>query len=300
MAEIKNVGVLGCGLMGHGIAQVAAQGGYDVVVREIDQATLDKGLGKIEKQLARAVEKGKAEQADADAVRGRIHGTTDYADLADCDLVIEAITEDLESKLEMWREVDGIVKEGAYFATNTSSLPVIAQAAATARPERFLGLHFFNPAQVMKLVEVIRAVTTSDETFQAGVQFAKSIDKMGVQTRDNAGFIVNRLLVPYLLDGMRAYEEGVGTITEIDEAMKAGAGHPMGPLTLSDFVGLDTLGSICDVMFDEFREKRFAQPPILRKMLAAGWYGRKSGMGFYDYSGEAPAENPGLALPGSS
>jgi 3-hydroxybutyryl-CoA dehydrogenase len=295
MAEIKNVGVLGCGLMGHGIAQVAAQGGYDVVVREVDQATLDKGLGKIEKQLARAVEKGKAEQADVDAVRGRIQGTTDYADLADCDLVIEAITEDLERKLEMWREVDGIVKEGAYFATNTSSLPVIAQAAATTRPERFLGLHFFNPAQVMKLVEVIRAVTTSDEAFQAGVQFAKSIDKMGVQTRDNAGFIVNRLLVPYLLDGMRAYEEGVGTITEIDEAMKAGAGHPMGPLTLSDFVGLDTLGSICDVMFDEFREKRFAQPPILRKMLAAGWYGRKSGMGFYDYSGEAPAENPGLA-----
>ena len=295
MAEIKKVGVVGCGLMGHGIAQVAAQAGLDVVVREVDQAVLDKGLAKIEKQLARAVEKGKAEQADADAVRGRIQGTTDYADLADCDLVIEAITEDLESKLEMWRELDGIVKEGAYFATNTSSLPVIAQAAATARPERFLGLHFFNPAQVMKLVEVIRAVTTSDEAFQAGVQFAKSIEKMGVQTRDNAGFIVNRLLVPYLLDGMRAYEEGVGTITEIDEAMKAGAGHPMGPLTLSDFVGLDTLGSICDVMFDEFREKRFAQPPILRKMLAAGWYGRKSGMGFYDYSGEAPAENPGLA-----
>ena len=295
MAEIKKVGVVGCGLMGHGIAQVAAQAGLDVVVREVDQAVLDKGLGKIEKQLARAVEKGKAEQADADAVRGRIQGTTDYADLADCDLVIEAITEDLERKLEMWREVDGIVKEGAYFATNTSSLPVIAQAAATTRPERFLGLHFFNPAQVMKLVEVIRAVTTSDEAFQAGVQFAKSIDKMGVQTRDNAGFIVNRLLVPYLLDGMRAYEEGVGSITEIDEAMKAGAGHPMGPLTLSDFVGLDTLGSICDVMFDEFREKRFAQPPILRKMLAAGWYGRKSGMGFYDYSGEAPAENPGLA-----
>jgi 3-hydroxybutyryl-CoA dehydrogenase len=295
MAEIKKVGVVGCGLMGHGIAQVAAQGGFDVVVREVDQAALDKGLGKIEKQLARAVEKGKAEQADADAVRGRIQGTTDYADLADCDLVIEAITEDLERKLEMWRELDGIVKEGAYFATNTSSLPVIAQAAATGRPERFLGLHFFNPAQVMKLVEVIRAVTTSDETFQAGVQFAKSIEKMGVQTRDNAGFIVNRLLVPYLLDGMRAYEEGVGTITEIDEAMKAGAGHPMGPLTLSDFVGLDTLGAICDVMFDEFRERRFAQPPILRKMLAAGWYGRKSGMGFYDYSGDAPEENPGLA-----
>jgi 3-hydroxybutyryl-CoA dehydrogenase len=266
-----------------------------VVVREVDQEALDKGLGKIEKQLARAVEKGKAEQSDADAVRGRIQGTTDYSDLADCDLVIEAITEDLETKLEMWRELDGIVKNDAWFATNTSSLPVIAQAAATSRPDRFLGLHFFNPAQVMKLVEVIRAVTTSDEAFSTGVEFAKSIEKMGVQTRDNAGFIVNRLLVPYLLDGMRAYEEGVGTITEIDEAMKAGAGHPMGPLTLSDFVGLDTLGSICDVLFDEFREKRFARPPILRKMLAAGWYGRKSGMGFYDYSGEAPEENPGLA-----
>lgn len=294
MAEIKQVGVLGAGLMGHGIAQVTAQAGYDVVLREVDQEHLDGGLGRIQKQLARAVEKGKAEQADADAVLGRIKGTVHYRDLADADLVIEAITEDLDLKVEMWRELDEIVKAGALFATNTSSLPVIAQAAATERPQQFLGLHFFNPAQVMKLVEVIRAVTTSEETFASGVEFAKSLGKLGVQTRDNAGFIVNRLLVPYLLDGMRAYEEGVGTITEIDEAMKAGAGHPMGPLTLSDFVGLDTLGSICDVMFDEFREKRFARPPILRKMLAAGWYGRKSGMGFYDYSGETPAENPGL------
>jgi 3-hydroxybutyryl-CoA dehydrogenase len=295
MAEVKQVGVVGCGLMGHGIAQVAAQAGYEVVVREVDDATLKKGLGKIEKQLARAVEKGRAEQADADAVRARIQGTTDYGDLAGCDLVVEAVTEDLAGKLEMWREVDGIVKPDAIFATNTSSLPVVDQAVATGRPERFLGLHFFNPAQVMKLVEVIRCVTTSDETFATGVEFAGSLGKLGVQTRDTAGFIVNRLLVPYLLDGMRAYEEGVGSIAEIDEAMKAGAGHPMGPLTLSDFVGLDTLGSICDVMFEEFREKRFAQPPILRKMLAAGWHGRKSGMGFYDYSGDEPAENPGLA-----
>jgi 3-hydroxybutyryl-CoA dehydrogenase len=294
MAKIEKVGVLGAGLMGHGIAQVSAQAGYDVVVREVDEETLAKGIGKIEKQLARAVEKGKAEQADADAVLGRIHGTTDYKDLADRDLVIEAITEDLEKKRAMWKELSEIVQNDALFATNTSSLPVIAQAAVTDRPQQFLGLHFFNPAQVMKLVEVIRCVTTSAETFATGVDFAKSLGKLGVQTRDNAGFIVNRLLVPYLLDGMRAYEEGVGSITEIDEAMKAGAGHPMGPLTLSDFVGLDTLGSICDVMFDEFREKRFAQPPILRKMLAAGWYGRKSGMGFYDYSGESPAENPGL------
>jgi len=294
MAKIEKVGVLGAGLMGHGIAQVTAQAGYDVVVREVDQQHLEAGIGKIEKQLARAVEKGKAEQSDADAVRGRIQGTIDYRDLADSDLVIEAITENLEQKREMWKELSTIVKDGALFATNTSSLPVIAQAAVTDRPDRFFGLHFFNPAQVMNLVEVIRCVTTSDEAFAAGVEFATSLGKLGVQTRDNAGFIVNRLLVPYLLDGMRAYEEGVGSITEIDEAMKAGAGHPMGPLTLSDFVGLDTLGSICDVMFDEFREKRFAQPPILRKMLAAGWYGRKSGMGFYDYSGESPAENPGL------
>jgi len=295
MAAIGKVGVVGCGLMGHGIAQVAAEAGYEVAVREVDDATLQKGLAKIEKQLARAVEKGRAEQADADAVRARIRGSTDYADLAECDLVIEAITEDLQLKLDMWREVDGVVKSEAHFATNTSSLPVVDQAVATGRADRFLGLHFFNPPQVMKLVEVIRCVTTSEEAFGVGLEFTRSLGKLAVPTRDTAGFIVNRLLVPFLLDGMRAYEEGVGSIAEIDEAMKAGAGHPMGPLTLSDFVGLDTLGSICDVMFEEFREKRFAQPPILRKMLAAGWYGRKSGMGFYDYSGDAPVENPGVA-----
>jgi 3-hydroxybutyryl-CoA dehydrogenase len=290
--EIKTVGVLGAGLMGHGIAQVAAQAGYDVVLREVDDARLEKGIGKIEKQLARAVEKGKAEQADADAVRGRIKGTTSYSDLADCDLVVEAITEDLGLKLAMWKEVDSIAKEGALFATNTSSLSVIDQAASTSRSDRFFGLHFFNPAQVMKLVEVVRGITTSDETFAAGQQFATSLGKLAIPTKDKAGFIVNRLLVPYLLDGIRAYEEGVGSIEEIDAAMKAGAGHPMGPLLLSDFVGLDTLGSICDVLFDEFRERRFAQPPTLRKMLAAGWYGRKSGMGFYDYSGDDPVQNP--------
>jgi 3-hydroxybutyryl-CoA dehydrogenase len=293
--EIKKVGVLGAGLMGHGIAQVAAQAGYDVVLREVDDERLQKGIGQIDKQLARAVEKGRSEQSEADAVRERIQATTDYGDLADCDLVIEAITEDLDTKLAMWQEVDTVVKPDAFLATNTSSLPVIAQAAATSRPDRFLGLHFFNPAQVMKLVEVVRGVTTSDEAFDAGLQFAAKLGKMGVQTRDSAGFIVNRLLVPYMLDAMRAYEEGVGSIPEIDEAMKAGAGHPMGPLALADFVGLDTLGSICDVMFDEFRERRFSQPPILRKMLAAGWHGRKSGMGFYDYAGEGPEENPGLA-----
>ena len=292
--RIEKVGVLGAGLMGHGIAQVAAQAGYEVVLREVDEATLAKGVGKIEKQLARALEKGKSSQEDADAVRGRIDGTTDYGALAGCDLVIEAITESLPLKLEMWRELDGIVKADAVFATNTSSLSVIDQAAATGRPGQFVGLHYFNPAQVMKLVEVVRCVTTTDAAFETALEFAKSEGKLAIPTKDRAGFIVNRLLVPYLLDGMRAYEEGVGSIAEIDEAMKAGAGHPMGPLTLSDFVGLDTLGSICDVLFDEFRERRFARPPVLRKMLSAGWYGRKSGIGFYDYSGEAPAENPGI------
>jgi 3-hydroxybutyryl-CoA dehydrogenase len=294
MAEIRTVGVLGAGLMGHGIAQVSAQSGYDVVLREVDDATLAKGLGRIDKQLARAVERGKASQEDADAARGRIKGTTDYGDLAGCDLVIEAITEDLQGKLDMWREIDAIVKPEAVFATNTSSLPVIAQAAATSRPASFVGLHYFNPAQVMKLVEVIRAVTTSDEAFEAATAFAKSQGKLAVPTRDSAGFIVNRLLVPYMLDAIRALEEGVGSAAEIDQAMQAGAAHPMGPLTLADFVGLDTLGSISEVMFDEFRERRFAAPPTLRKMLTAGWYGKKSGMGFYDYSGAEPVPNPGL------
>lgn len=294
MAKIEKVGVLGAGLMGHGIAQVAAQSGYDVVLREVDEQVLAKGIGKIEKQLARAVEKGKSSLQDADAVRGRIQGTTDYGELAGCDLVIEAITEDLALKLEMWKEVDAIVKPEAVFATNTSSLAVIDQAAATGRPERFVGLHYFNPAQVMKLVEVVRCVTSSDETFDTALEFARSEGKLAIPTKDKAGFIVNRLLVPYMLDAMRAYEEGVGSIEEIDEAMKAGAGHPMGPLTLADFVGLDTLGSICDVLFDEFRERRFARPPMLRKMLSAGWYGRKAGTGFYDYSGEAPQQNAAL------
>ena len=294
MTEIKRVGVVGGGLMGHGIAQVTATAGTDVVLREVDDATVGKALGAIEKQLARAVSRGRTSQEDADAIRGRIAGTTDYGDLADCDLVIEAVTEDLAVKLEMWRTLDVIAKPEAIFATNTSSLPVIDQAASTSRPDRFLGLHYFNPAQVMQLVEVIRAVTTSDEVFRAGLDFATGQGKLAVPTKDKAGFIVNRLLVPYMLDAVRAYEEGVGSITEIDAAMKAGAGHPMGPLTLLDFVGLDTTGAIAEIMFDEFRERRFAKPPTLRKMLAAGWYGRKSGMGFYDYSGDDPTPNPGV------
>ncbi|MFI5003605.1 MAG: 3-hydroxyacyl-CoA dehydrogenase family protein [Solirubrobacterales bacterium] len=292
--QIERVGVLGAGLMGHGIAQVAAQSGYEVVLREVDEATLAKGIGKIEKQLARAVEKGKSSQEDADAVRGRIQGTVHYRDLAGCDLVIEAITENLELKLEMWREIDEIVKPEAVFATNTSSLAVIDQAACTTRPAQFVGLHYFNPAQVMKLVEVVRCVTTSGETLDTALRFIRSEGKLAIPTRDKAGFIVNRLLVPYMLDAMRALEEQVGSVYEIDEAMKAGAGHPMGPLLLADFVGLDTLGAICDVLLEEFSERRFACPPTLRKMLSAGWLGRKSGTGFYDYSGDEPRPNPAL------
>jgi len=286
--EISKVGVVGCGLMGHGIAQICAQAGWDVVVREVSQEKLDAGIGKIEKQLARAVEKGRLEQADADGVRDRIQPTLGYADLSDCDLVIEAITEDLGLKLEMWKEVDGIVKDGAAFATNTSSLPVIDQAASTSRPDRFLGLHFFNPPQVMPLLEVVQTVTTDEETLKLGFGVGEKLGKTTVHAKDKTGFIVNRLLVPYMLDAIRAYEEGVGTIEQIDVAMKAGANHPMGPLTLLDFVGLDTTAAIADVMFDEYREKRFAAPPTLRRMVAAGYYGRKSQKGFYDYSGDQP------------
>ena len=286
--EISKVGVVGCGLMGHGITQICAQAGWDVVVRELSQEKLDGGIGKIDKQLARAVEKGKASQEDADATRGRIQPTLDYGDLADCDLVIEAITEDLGLKLEMWNEVDGIVKEGSTFATNTSSLAVIDQAASTSRPDRFCGMHFFNPAQVMPLLEVVQTVTTSDETLEVAFDVGKRLGKTTVHAKDKTGFIVNRLLVPYMLDAIRAYEEGVGTVDQIDAAMKAGANHPMGPFTLLDFVGLDTTKSIADIMFDEYRERRFAAPPTLRKMVAAGYYGRKSGKGFYDYSGKEP------------
>ena len=286
--EISKVGVAGCGLMGHGIAQVSAEAGFEVVVSEVSQEALHKGIAKIEKQLARAVEKGKAEQADADAIRGRIHPTLELADFADCDLVIEAVTEDLPTKLELWKELDGIVADGACFATNTSSLPVAAQAEVTGRPGRFLGLHFFNPVQRMPLLEVIAAEETETSTMEVGVGYGERLGKTVVETKDKPGFIVNRLLVPYLLDGIRGYEEGIGSVEEIDVAMKAGAGHPMGPLTLCDVVGLDTLASIAGVMYEAFGEDRFQAPATLQKLVADGHYGVKSGRGFYDYSGEKP------------
>lgn len=285
---ISKVGVLGCGLMGHGIAQICAQNGWDVIVREVDQETLDKGLAKIDKQLGRAVDKGKMEQADADAVKGRIQGTLEYGDLADCDIVIEAITEDMDRKLEMWKAVDEIVQDDAYFATNTSSLPVADQAAATKRPEKFIGLHFFNPPQVMPLIEVVRAEQSGDDAVELGFKLGEDLGKTNVAAGDNRGFIVNRILVPYMLDAIRALEQGVGSIEDIDTAMVAGANQPMGPLTLSDFVGLDTLASIGDVMAEAYGEERFAPPETLRKLVDAGSFGRKSGKGFYDYSGDKP------------
>ncbi|HEV2074951.1 MAG TPA: 3-hydroxybutyryl-CoA dehydrogenase [Thermoleophilaceae bacterium] len=293
--QVSRVGVLGGGLMGHGIAQIAAEAGYEVVLRERDEGRVEKATDRIEKQLSRAVEKGKKEQSDADAARSRIDATTDYGALADCDLVLEAITEDLGQKLEMWSEVDAVVKDGAVFATNTSSLAVIDQAAHTKRPERFLGLHFFNPPQLMPLLEVIQTVTTDEESLRTGFEFGERLGKTCVHAKDKTGFIVNRLLVPFMLDAIRAFEGGTGSIEEIDAAMRAGANHPMGPFTLLDFVGLDTTKSIADIMFDEYREPRFAAPPTLRKMVSAGFYGRKSGRGFYDYSGEQPvAVDPGL------
>jgi 3-hydroxybutyryl-CoA dehydrogenase len=245
-------------------------------------------MGKIEKQLARAVEKGKLAQSDADEVRGRIQPTLDYADLADCDLVIEAITEDLDLKLDLWRELDRIVKPEAYFATNTSSLPVADQAAATTRPEKFLGLHFFNPAQVMPLLEVVRAEGTGEDAAKLGFEVGDALGKTAVAAGDNRGFIVNRLLVPYMLDAINAYEQGVGSIEDIDAGMKAGASHPMGPITLADFVGLDTLASIAGVMHEAYGEERFAAPATLRALVEAGHFGRKSGRGYYDYSGDKP------------
>ena len=286
--EIQRLGVVGAGIMGHGIAQVAAEAGIEVVLCDLSDEILQKSMGRIEKQLSRAVEKGKLEQSQADEITGRITTTVDHEPFADCQLVIEAITEDLQEKLDMWRALEPKVDGDAYFATNTSSLAVIDQAAATQRPERFLGLHFFNPVQRMPLLEVIQTVTTGEDALQTGFDFGKQVGKLTVHAKDKTGFIVNRLLVPYMLDAIRAYEEGVGAVDQIDEAMKAGAAHPMGPFTLSDFVGLDTLKSIADIMFDEYRERRFAAPPTLRKMVAAGYYGQKSGRGFYDYSGDEP------------
>ena len=293
--DIKRVGVVGCGLMGSGIAQVCAEAGYDVVVREVSAELLKKGLGKIESFLAKGVEKGKVTPERKAEIMGRLEGTTALEGLARCDLVIEVVVESLQAKREVYQGLDALCPSHTIFASNTSSLSITEMAATTRRADRFVGLHFFNPVPLMKLVEVVRSPLTSEESFEKAVAFARSLGKTPIRATDKTGFIVNRLLVPYLLDAIRALEEGVGSIPDIDEGMKLGCGHPMGPLTLLDFVGLDTTYYIANVMFDEFREKRFAPPPLLKRMVQAGLFGKKSGKGFYDYSQEPPRPVAGLA-----
>ena len=288
MTEIKRVGVLGCGLMGSGIAQVAAAAGYDTVVRDVTTAILDKAKAGIDKSLAKFVEKGKLTAEAKTATLGRLRWTTTVADLKDCDVVIEAVTEDLDVKAGLWRELDALCPVHAIFASNTSSLTIAAQAAATKRPDRFVGLHFFNPVPLMQLVEVVRTVTTSAATFERALAFGRSLGKEAIAAKDTSGFVVNLLLVPYLLDAIRALERGVATTPDIDKAMQLGCGYPMGPLTLLDFVGNDTTYKIAEIMFTEYREQRYAPPPLLKRMVLAGLYGRKSGKGFYDYSSTPP------------
>ena len=288
MTEIRRVGVLGCGLMGSGIAQVAATAGHETIVRDVSQQIWERARGGIEKSLAKFVEKGKLPAADRDAALKRLTFTTATGDLKGCDIVVEAITEDLELKNALWKELDALSPQHTIFASNTSSLTIAAMAAATKRADRFVGLHFFNPVPLMPLVEVVRAVTTSEETFRRAFAFARSLGKEAVAARDNSGFIVNLLLVPYLLDAIRAVEHGVGSVPDIDKAMQLGCGYPMGPLTLLDFVGLDTTYRIAEIMFTEYREQKYAPPPLLKRMVTAGLMGRKSGKGFYDYSVDPP------------
>jgi 3-hydroxybutyryl-CoA dehydrogenase len=292
---IEKVGVVGCGLMGSGIAQIAAAAGCQVTVREVNAAVLEKGLQSIDKNLQRLVDKGTLPAAERDQMRGRLHGTTNLEDLKDCDLIIEAIIEQLPAKRELWTALDKICPKHTIFASNTSSLSITEMATFTQRPDRFLGLHFFNPVPVMKLVEVIRTIATDKKVEEDAVAFAIRVGKTPVRTTDRTGFIVNRLLVPFLLDAIRALEEGVGSIEDIDNSMKLGCGHPMGPLTLLDFVGNDTTYYIANIMFDEFKEKRFAPPPLLKRMVLMGWNGRKSGKGFYDYSDPAKPKPVSLA-----
>ncbi|MBA2339559.1 MAG: 3-hydroxyacyl-CoA dehydrogenase family protein [Pyrinomonadaceae bacterium] len=290
--EIRKVGVLGCGLMGAGIAQTAATAGFDTVVREVSEEALKKGLAGIEKSLAKFAEKGTITGEQQTEIRGRLSSTTDFEPLADCDIIIEAIIENLEVKRETFKRLDELCKPETIFASNTSSLSITEMMTSTSsdRQQRFIGLHFFNPVPLMKLVEVVRTILTSDEAYEAGVEFGSRLGKTPVRAGDKTGFIVNRLLVPYMLDAIRALEEGVGSITDIDNAMRLGCGYPMGPFTLGDFVGLDTTYYIAEIMFNEFREKRFAPPPLLKRMVLAGLYGRKSGRGFYDYT--ADPKNP--------
>src|SRR6202051_1995953 len=277
------VGVLGCGLMGAGIAEVAARAGFETVVREVSEEVVEKGLEKLRGSLDKAVERGKLDAGERDKAWGRRHGVVDLGGLADCDLVMEAIVENLDEKRRTFAALDAVVKEGALFASNTSSLTITQIAMATRRPDRFVGLHFFNPVPVMKLVEVVRTLLTSQEAYDAAFEVVRAFGKEPIAARDNSGFIVNRLLVPYLLDAIRALEEGVGSVEDIDKGMQLGCAYPMGPFTLLDFVGIDTAYYISEIMFNEYREKRFAPPPLMKRMVLAGLYGKKTGKGFYEY-----------------
>jgi len=284
--EIKKVGVLGCGLMGAGIAQTAASKGYETIVREVSDELINKGFAGIEKSLSKFAEKGTITAEQQTEIRGRLRGTTNLEDLADCDIIIEAIIENIAVKRDTYKQLDTICKPETVFASNTSSISITEMLTATSaeRQKRFIGLHFFNPVPLMKLVEVVRTILTDADVYEGAIEFSKSLGKVPVRAGDKTGFIVNRLLVPYLLDAIRALEEGVGGIIDIDDGMRLGCGHPMGPLILLDFVGLDTTYYISEIMFNEFREKRFAAPPLLKRMVLAGLYGRKSGKGFYDYT----------------
>jgi 3-hydroxybutyryl-CoA dehydrogenase len=290
--EIRKVGVLGCGLMGSGIAQTCATAGMEVVVREVSDELCERGFAGIDKSLAKFAEKGAITPEQQAEIRGRMKGTTELEDLAGCDLIVEAIIENLDLKRETYKRLDELCKPETVFASNTSSLSITEMMTSTSpeRQKRFIGLHFFNPVPLMKLVEVVRTILTDEEVYDSAVEFGRRLGKVPVRADDRSGFIVNRLLVPYLLDSIRALEEGVGSIVDIDNGMKLGCGHPMGPLTLLDFVGLDTTYYIAEIMFNEFRERRFAPPPLLKRMVSAGLYGRKSGRGFYDYT--ADARNP--------
>ena len=288
MPEIRRVAVLGCGLMGSGIAEVAAKAGYETWVRELNDDLVARGRANITKSLDRAVEKGKLEASVRDETLGRLRFTTSLEELKDCDIVIEAVTEDIELKNEMFRTLDRVCAPHAIFSSNTSSLTIAAMAAATNRPHRFVGLHFFNPVPVMKLVEVVRSIAVEQDVFRTAFDFARSLGKEPVEAKDTSGFIVNRLLVPYMLDAIRCLEQGLATTEDIDKGMTLGTGYPMGPFVLCDFVGIDTLYFIAEIMFEEFREPRFAPPPLLKRMVTLGMFGRKTKRGFYDYTGEKP------------
>jgi len=295
MKKIERVAVLGGGLMGSGIAQVSAAAGFPTVIREVSEALCAKARQSIEKSLTKAIEKGKATEAERDKTLANLRCVTELKELRDCDLFVEAVVEDLEIKNSLWSQLNELARQDAIFASNTSSLTIIAMAAASGRPDRMLGLHFFNPVPAMKLVEVVRTITTSEETEQRAMEFVRSVGKEPIRAKDSSGFVVNLLLVPYMIDAINALESNVASVEDIDKGMQLGAGHPMGPFTLLDFVGLDTVYKIAEIMFAEYRESRYAPPPLLKRMVLAGMLGKKSGKGFYDYSSTPPrVSNLGL------